>query len=93
MTRAGLYVIQVTAKHGTNLVRFFAFVNGYGQQDTGYGGKSTTTQYPLQKSVGVYDEATFQRLDLILAKAAENGIRVIMPLGNFEVELGTLSLH
>ena len=38
--------------------------------------------------VGGCDEASFQRLDLVLAKAAENEIRVIMPLSNFEAELG-----
>ena len=38
--------------------------------------------------LGVYDEAGLQRLDLILAEAAKNNVRVIFPLVNVWPDLG-----
>jgi hypothetical protein len=38
--------------------------------------------------VGVFNEATLQRLDKMIAAAKANGIRLIMTLGNFEDQWG-----
>ena len=38
--------------------------------------------YCFQPNPGEYDEATFQQMDYIIAKAREKGIRLILPLVN-----------
>jgi len=64
----------------------FAFTNGYGGKADGYDATKVTS--PIQPRVGVFAEAGLARLDLILAKAAQYGIRLILPLSNWWDEMG-----
>jgi hypothetical protein len=50
---------------------------------------------PMMPDFGVYNEEAIRRLDLALVAAAENGIRLIMVLGNYWPFLGSkkLQLH
>jgi mannan endo-1,4-beta-mannosidase len=73
--------MQATAGKGANLIRFFAFSNGPGEG-------SVTMANPIQPSLGTCNEAALRRMDLILAEARSAGLRVIMPLANFEPEMG-----
>lgn len=51
----------------------------------GFGNEnSTKTPSPIQPRVGIYDEASLQRLDFILKTAADYGQRVILTLVNYE---------
>jgi len=77
---------ETVAAKGATLVRFFAFTNGYGSG-------SVPMRTPLQPRVGVFDESQWRRMDLILATAAKNGIRLIAPLANFEPELGGIDWY
>ena len=43
--------------------------------------------------VGVYDELSFQRLDLILSEAGKNGVYVILPLVNQWPDLGGMQWY
>lgn len=75
-----------TAKRGASAVRVFAFANGYGGKADGY--DATKVSVPIQPRVGVFQEAGLARLDLVLAKAAQHGVRLILPLSNWWDELG-----
>jgi hypothetical protein len=76
--------MRFTATKGANLVRFFAFGNGYGEGSIGMNA-------PAQPALGVFNEAALRRMDLILAEARAAGLRVIMPLANFEDEMGGMA--
>lgn len=65
-----LKFFDTVAAKGATLVRFFAFTNGYGEG-------SVPMRTPLQPRVGVFDESQWKRMDLILATAAQKGIRLI----------------
>ena len=43
--------------------------------------------------VGVYNERSLQRLDLILAEAGKNGVRVIFPFVNYWPDLGGMQWY
>ena len=43
--------------------------------------------------LGVYNEDSLQRLDLILAEAGKNGIRIIFPFVNFWDDLGGMQWY
>ena len=43
--------------------------------------------------VGVYNEQSLQRLDLILAEASANGVRIILPFVNFWADLGGMQWY
>ncbi|KAK9817307.1 hypothetical protein WJX72_012434 [[Myrmecia] bisecta] len=54
-------------------------------------GQPGVTSYrckPIQPYVGRYDESALKRLDLILAEAGKNGIRIIAAGANFEDDFG-----
>jgi mannan endo-1,4-beta-mannosidase len=66
---------------GLNTIRLFAFCDGDEKDGYCFQGKGTRW-HPEQQGAGVYDEATFRKLDYILARAGELGIRLILPLAN-----------
>ena len=72
----------VQANQGARVVRVAAYLNGFGCHEC------TKTPNPIQPRVGVFNEATLQRLDKMVAAAKANGIRLIMTLGNFEDQWG-----
>ena len=72
----------VQANQGARVVRLAAYLNGFGCREC------TKTPNPIQPRVGVFNEATLQRLDKMIAAAKSNGIRLIMTLGNFEDQWG-----
>ena len=43
--------------------------------------------------LGVYSELALQRLDLILAEAGKNGIRIIFPFVNYWPDLGGMQWY
>ncbi len=43
--------------------------------------------------LGVYSEVALQRLDLILAEAGRNGVRIIFPFVNFWPDLGGMQWY
>ena len=43
--------------------------------------------------LGVYNEESLQRLDLILAEAGKNGIRIIFPFVNYWDDLGGMQWY
>ncbi|MCX6128293.1 MAG: cellulase family glycosylhydrolase, partial [Proteobacteria bacterium] len=63
---------------GVNALRMWGFWNGSPES--------------LQPSRGVYNEATWQQLDYVLAQAEERGIKIIMPLANYWDEFGGIVL-
>ena len=65
-------------------MRVFAFANGYGQD--GY--ESSKMSRPFQPRLGVFSDDGFSRLDLVVAAAAKNGLRLILPLSNWWDEQG-----
>ncbi|KAL4422049.1 hypothetical protein ABPG77_004865 [Micractinium sp. CCAP 211/92] len=61
-------VFEQTAAAGLNVVRTFAH--------------TTETKHPLQVEPGVYDEAVFRGLDVVIAEAERAGLRVILSLAD-----------
>lgn len=43
--------------------------------------------------VGVYNELSLQRLDLVLSEASANGVRIILPFVNFWADLGGMQWY
>ena len=43
--------------------------------------------------VGVYNEKALQRLDLIVAEAGSNGVRVMFPFVNFRNDMGGMQWY
>ncbi len=43
--------------------------------------------------IGVYNEESLQRLDLILSEASANGVRIILPFVNFWADLGGMQWY
>eukprot|EP00884_Botryococcus_braunii_P017443 jgi/Botrbrau1/4382/Bobra.105_2s0028.1 len=78
---------RVTSQNGLRVVRIFGFVNGYGE------GRASKTQYPIQILPGQYDEASWRRLDFILAAAHQFGVHLIIPLVNSLDELGGMQWY
>ena len=79
-------MMRAHAQQGARVIRFFAFSNGDGAG-------SVPTPQPIQPQVGTFDETALQRLDLVIAEAAKNGMRVIMPLVNYEPALGGMQWY
>lgn len=75
----------MASSSGFNLTRIFAFSNGFD-----WGG-SLKSEYPIQPSLGVFNETALQRLDLIVSKGAEYGMRLLMVLVNYEKEIGAIA--
>eukprot|EP00884_Botryococcus_braunii_P002928 jgi/Botrbrau1/12636/Bobra.67_1s0002.1 len=71
---------------GAKVVRFFAFLNGNGTA-------KAPEKHALQPEIGRLRLSTLRRLDLIVAEAAKNGIRLIMVLGNFENAYGGIQWY
>ena len=65
-------------------MRVFAFANGYGQD--GY--ESSKMSRPFQPRLGTFSDDGLSRLDLVVAAAAKNGLRLILPLSNWWDEQG-----
>ena len=70
-------MMQSHASKGANVLRIFAFSNFNSVPD------------PIMPELGVYNEDALKRLDLTLAAAAQNGIRLIMTLSNYWPFLGS----
>ncbi|MBI2093914.1 MAG: cellulase family glycosylhydrolase [Candidatus Omnitrophica bacterium] len=66
---------------GLNTIRLFAFCDGDDKDGYCFQGKGTRWN-PAAQGAGVYDEPTFRKLDYIIARAGELGIRLILPLAN-----------
>lgn len=64
------------ANRGANVMRIFAHSNFDSVKD------------PMMPDFGVYNEDALRRLDLALASAAQNGIRVILTMSNYWPFLG-----
>lgn len=43
--------------------------------------------------IGVYNEQSLQRLDLLLSEASANGVRIILPFVNFWADLGGMQWY
>lgn len=78
--------MAAAAARGANLLRFFAFSNGPGSGNV-------VMAHPIQPSLGTFNEDALRRLDLVLAEARGAGLRVIMPLVNFEEEMGGMQWY
>jgi len=65
-------------------MRVFAFANGYGQD--GY--ESSKMSRPFQPRLGTFSDDGLSCLDLVVAAAAKNGLRLILPLSNWWDEQG-----
>ncbi|BDA44582.1 probable mannan endo-1,4-beta-mannosidase 1 at N-terminal half [Coccomyxa sp. Obi] len=76
---------KVMAGNGIDLIRTWGFLNGVG--DPSYAAVS------IQPSVGVYNEISLQRLDLVLSEASANGVRIILPFVNFWPDLGGMQWY
>ncbi len=69
------------------LMRIFAFVNGYGWNGTRNGEKGQPTPYPAQPTPGVFNETTLQRFDFVMDQLAQVGRRkcssliAVLPVG------------
>ena len=48
---------------------------------------------PCMPQIGVYNEESLQRLDLILSEASANGVRIILPFVNFWADLGGMQWY
>ena len=70
--------IQEHAQRGANVLRIFAFSNFDSVPD------------PMMPSFGTYNEDALRRLDLAVAAAADNGIRLIMTMANYWPFLGNM---
>lgn len=75
-------LFKVHASQNATVVRVFAHSDGYGLPG------QMSVSHPIQPQLGQYDETALQRLDLVLQAAGANGIRLILPLTNFEPFLG-----
>ncbi len=64
----------------------WAFSDGRGGCDAR--GCEMAVAEPIQPRVGAYSEPALRRLDLVLAEAAAAGVKLILPLTNFEPFLG-----
>lgn len=78
--------LRAHAARGATVARVWAHSDGFGGC-TARGCEMAVAE-PLQPRVGVYSEAALRRLDLVLAEAAAAGIKLILPLTNFEPFLG-----
>ncbi|CAL8463203.1 g2737 [Coccomyxa elongata] len=76
---------KVMAGNGIDLIRTWGFLNGV--NDPSYAAVS------IQPSVGVYNEQSLQRLDLILSEASANGVRIILPFVNYWPDLGGMQWY
>ncbi|CAL8463202.1 g2736 [Coccomyxa elongata] len=76
---------KVMAGNGIDLVRTWGFLNGV--NDPSYAAVS------IQPSIGVYNEQSLQRLDLVLSEASANGVRIILPFVNFWADLGGMQWY
>ncbi|EIE21346.1 glycoside hydrolase [Coccomyxa subellipsoidea C-169] len=76
---------RVMAGNGIDLIRTWGFLNG---QDDPY-----TAGVSIQPSIGVFNEQSLQRLDLIFAEANSNGVRIILPFVNFWADLGGMQWY
>lgn len=75
------------AEKGANVMRVFAHSDGYGFPD------EMPVEVPIQPQLGKYNEKALQRLDLVLAEAGKNGIKLILPFTNFEPFLGGIQWY
>ncbi|CAL8463194.1 g2728 [Coccomyxa elongata] len=76
---------KVMAGQGIDLIRTWGFLNGV--DDPVYAAVS------MQPSVGVYNELSLQRLDLVLSEASTNGVRIILPFVNFWADMGGMQWY
>lgn len=79
-------VMRASAARGANLMRFFAFTNGAGAGNI-------AMPNPVQPTLGQFNEDALRRMDLILLEARAAGLRLIMPLTNFEDEMGGMQWY
>ncbi|KAL6770837.1 hypothetical protein ACKKBF_B32890 [Auxenochlorella protothecoides x Auxenochlorella symbiontica] len=70
-------LMAVHAMKGANVLRVFAFSDGYGTQ------QNILTPVPFQPRLGEYNEEALKRLDFVLAAAAAKGIRLVLTLTNY----------
>ncbi len=80
--------IQTHAQRGAQVIRFFAFSNGYSVNTT-----TEPTPEPIQPTLNQYSELPLRRMDLVLAEGAKNNLRFIMPLANFEPRYGGMQWY
>lgn len=73
---------HVHAARGASVVRIFAHSDG-----------TASASHPIQPSLGKYDETALKRLDLVLAEANSSGIKLILPLTNYEPFLGGIQFY
>lgn len=73
-------VLQNAKAMGLNTIRLFASCDG--DDKDGYCFQGKGTRWSGTVGAGVYDEPTFRKLDYVIARAGELGIRLILPLAN-----------
>ena len=78
MTSSNFFLLQEHASRSANVLRIFAFSN------------FDSVPEAMMPDFGTYNEAALRRLDLALAAAAENGIRLIMVMSNYWPFLGNM---
>ena len=73
---------------GTNVIRTWGFCDGHYDD-----GQSGSPEFAFQPQPGVYNETTFKRMDYIIKKARDNGMRLIIPLVNNWDTFGGMSKY
>lgn len=75
-------ILADAAALGLNAIRTWAFCEGAGENG-----------YCFQPSPGVYDEATFRKLDYVLYRANQLNLRVVLPLVNNWNDFGGMNQY
>jgi len=75
--------LETQAKKGVNVIRIFSHSDG----------RAGWRERHLQPRLGVFDEEALKLLDYTVATAGENGIRLIMCLGNYEPFTGGMQQY
>src|SRR6185295_12406773 len=75
-------LLQDASGLGLNVIRTWAFCEGAGENG-----------FCFQPSPGVYDEATFRKLDYVLFRANQLNLRVILPLVNNWNDFGGMNQY
>eukprot|EP00884_Botryococcus_braunii_P020648 jgi/Botrbrau1/7267/Bobra.0318s0005.2 len=78
---------KIQSQNGLTITRTWAFSNGKGNP------ANVDVAVPIQEPVGVFHELPLRRLDLVLAKANQYGVKVTMVLVNFWPEFGGMKWY
>jgi mannan endo-1,4-beta-mannosidase len=80
-------LFRIHRERGANVIRVFAHSDGYGFP------REMQVAEPIQPELGQYNEKALRRLDLVLAEARKNKIKLILPFTNYEPFLGGIQWY